>query len=160
MKQRVAVYPGTFDPITYGHIDVVERAAELFSRVIVLVAQNTTKTPLFSDDERYAMIKQVFRRHRRIRVDAFSGLIVDYARRHKAGAIIRGLRAMSDFEFEFQMALTNRKLERTIDTVFLVPDEKYTYLNSGIVREVALLGGDVSDFVPPMVRRKLLSKIR
>jgi len=160
MKQRVAVYPGTFDPITYGHIDVVERAAELFSRVIVLVAQNTTKTPLFSDEERHAMIKQVFQGHRRVRVDAFSGLLVDYARKHNAGAIIRGLRAMSDFEFEFQMALTNRKLERTIDTVFLVPDEKYTYLNSSIVREVALLGGDVSDFVPPMVRKKLLAKIR
>jgi pantetheine-phosphate adenylyltransferase len=160
MKQRVALYPGTFDPITYGHIDVVRRAAELFSRVIVLVAQNTTKTPLFSDDERYAMIKQVFRGHRRIQVDAFSGLLVDYARRHKAHVIVRGLRAVSDFESEFQMALTNRKLERTIDTVFLVPDEKYTYLNSSIVREVARLGGDVSGFVPPMVRRKLLAKVR
>ncbi len=160
MKQHVAVYPGTFDPITYGHIDVVNRAAELFSRVIVLVAQNTTKTPLFSDDERYAMIKQVFRGRRRIRVDAFSGLLVDYARTHKADVVIRGLRAVSDFEFEFQMALTNRKLERTLDTVFLVPDEKYTYLNSSIVREVARLGGDVSDFVPPTVRRKLLAKLR
>jgi pantetheine-phosphate adenylyltransferase len=160
MKQRVALYPGTFDPITYGHIDVVKRAADLFSRVIVLVAQNTTKTPLFTDDERYAMIKQVFRGHRRVRVDTFSGLLVDYARRHNAGVIIRGLRAVSDFEIEFQMALTNRKLERTIDTVFLVPDEKYTYLNSSIVREVALLGGDVSGFVPPMVRKKLLTKVR
>ena len=160
MKQHVAVYPGTFDPITYGHIDVVNRAAELFSRVIVLVAQNTTKTPLFSDDERYAMIKQVFRDRRRIRVDAFSGLLVDYARTHKADVVIRGLRAVSDFEFEFQMALTNRKLERTLDTVFLVPDEKYTYLNSSIVREVARLGGDVSDFVPPTVRRRLLAKLR
>ncbi|MCK5571749.1 MAG: pantetheine-phosphate adenylyltransferase [Bacteroidetes bacterium] len=160
MKQRIAVYPGTFDPITYGHIDVVKRAAELFSHVIVLVAHNTSKTPLFSDDERSAMIKQVFRNHRRIRVDGFDGLLVDYARKHNASVIIRGLRAVSDFEFEFQMALTNRKLSRALDTVFLVPDEKYTYLNSSIVREVARLGGDVSEFVPPTVRRRLLAKVR
>jgi pantetheine-phosphate adenylyltransferase len=160
MKQHIAIYPGTFDPITYGHIDVVERAAELFSRVIVLVARNTSKAPLFTDDERITMIREIFRDRRRITVDGFDGLLVDYARRKKAHVLIRGLRAVSDFEYEFQMALTNRKLAPTIDTVFLVPHEQYTYLNSSIVREVARLGGDVSDFVPPNVRRRLMAKLR
>lgn len=160
MDGRVAIYPGTFDPITYGHVDVVKRAAALFSRVIVLVARNTSKTPLFTDTERLDMVRQVFRRESRIEVDGFDGLLVEYARRKKAQVIVRGLRAVSDFEYEFQMALTNRKMSKTIDTVFLVPDERYTYLNSTIVREVARLGGDVSDFVPPVVLRQLLAKVR
>jgi pantetheine-phosphate adenylyltransferase len=160
MKSQIAIYPGTFDPITFGHIDVIERAAELFSRVIVLVAVNTTKTPLFSIDERLAMIREVLRHKKRVSVDCFDGLLVEYARRNKAGVIIRGLRAMSDFEYEFQMALTNRKLAPGIDTVFLVPHEGYTYLNSSIVREVARLGGDVSGFVPASVRRRLTKKLR
>ncbi len=159
MSAPIAIYPGTFDPITYGHIDVVERASELFARVIVLVARNSTKMPMFSDDERVAMIGEVFARNRRVTVDCFEGLLVDYARRRKAKVIIRGLRAVSDFEYEFQMALTNRKLAPTIDTLFLVPHEQYTYLNSTIVREVARLGGDVKDFVPPSVRKKLLEKV-
>ncbi len=160
MNKKVAVYPGTFDPITYGHIDVVKRATQLFSRVIVLVARNSSKTPLFSDDERIAMIREVFRRTAGVEVDGFDGLLVEYARRRKATVVIRGLRAVSDFEYEFQMALTNRKLAPAIDTVFLVPHERYTYLNSSIVREVARLGGDVSDFVPENVRRRLLDKLR
>lgn len=160
MKERIAIYPGTFDPITYGHIDVVNRATHLFSRVIVLVARNSSKTPLFSDDERVTMVRDVFRGRPSVEVDGFQGLLVDYAMRRKATAIIRGLRAVSDFEYEFQLALTNRKLAPKLDTVFLVPHEKYTYLNSSIVREVARLGGDVSDFVPPTVRRKLLAKVR
>jgi pantetheine-phosphate adenylyltransferase len=159
MKQQIAIYPGTFDPITEGHIDVVRRATALFPRVIVLVAKNTSKQPLFSDEERMTMIREIFKGHRRVAVDAFDGLLVDYARRQKAGVIIRGLRAVSDFEYEFQMALTNRKLARTIDTVFLVPDERYTYLTSSIVREVARLGGDVSDFVPPGVRKRLIAAV-
>jgi len=159
MKQQIAIYPGTFDPITYGHIDVVRRATALFPRVIVLVAKNPSKQPLFSDGERMTMIREIFKGHRRVAVDAFDGLLVDYARRQKAGVIIRGLRAVSDFEYEFQMALTNRKLARTIDTVFLVPDERYTYLTSSIVREVARLGGDVSDFVPPGVRKRLIAAV-
>jgi len=158
MTQRIALYPGTFDPITYGHIDVIRRAAELFPRVVVLVARNSSKRPMFTDGERAAMIREIFRRHRRVEVDSFNGLLVDYARRRKASVIIRGLRAVSDFEYEFQMALTNRKLAPTIDTVFLVPHERYTYLNSTIVREVARLGGDVSGFVPPGVRRRLIAK--
>ena len=159
MKQQIAIYPGTFDPITEGHIDVVRRATALFPRVIVLVAKNPSKQPLFSDGERMTMIREIFKGHRRVAVDAFDGLLVDYARRQKAGVIIRGLRAVSDFEYEFQMALTNRKLARTIDTVFLVPDERYTYLTSSIVREVARLGGDVSDFVPPGVRKRLIAAV-
>jgi pantetheine-phosphate adenylyltransferase len=159
MKTGIAIYPGTFDPITYGHIDVVLRATELFPHVVVLVAKNSTKRPMFSDEERVAMIREVFRKNRKVEVDLFDGLLVDYAKKKKAVALIRGLRAVSDFEYEFQMALTNRKLAPSIGTVFLVPHEKYTYLNSTIVREVARLGGDVSGFVPPNVRRRLLAKV-
>ncbi len=160
MSRTLAIYPGTFDPITYGHIDVVKRATRLFDNVIVLVARNSSKAPLFSDEERIEMIAEIFKKNRAIRVDGFDGLLVDYAQRKKATAIIRGLRAVSDFEYEFQMALTNRKLSPTFDTVFLVPDEKYTYLNSSIVREVARLGGDVAQFVPPGIQQRLRAKIR
>jgi pantetheine-phosphate adenylyltransferase len=160
MKQRIAIYPGTFDPVTNGHVDVVKRAVEMFDRVIVLVARNTSKAPLFSDQERMDMIAQVFRRHPRISVDVFDGLLVEYARRKGAQVIVRGLRAVSDFEYEFQMALTNRKLAPALHTVFLVPDERYTYLNSTIVREVARLGGDVSEFVPALVSKQLAAKFR
>jgi pantetheine-phosphate adenylyltransferase len=156
---RTAIYPGTFDPITYGHLDVIARASELFDRVIVAVAENTSKRPLFSDEERVAMIKSVVTKRPNIRVESFHGLLVDYAKRRKACAIVRGLRAVSDFEYEFQMALTNRKLAGSITTVFLMPHEQYTYLNSSIVREIALFGGDVSMFVPPPVRKVLLRKI-
>ena len=160
MKPILAVYPGTFDPITYGHIDVVERAAQLFSKLVILVARNTSKAPLFTDDERVAMIRELFRGRPSVEVDAFDGLLVEYARRRKASVIVRGLRAVSDFEVEFQMALTNRKLARELETIFLVPREQYSYLNSTIVREIARLGGDVSDFVPPIVRRRLRAKFR
>jgi pantetheine-phosphate adenylyltransferase len=160
MKPILAVYPGTFDPITYGHIDVVERAAQLFERVVILVARNTAKAPLFTDDERIAMIREVFRSNRSIEVDGFDGLLVDYARQRKASVIVRGLRAVSDFEIEFQMALTNRKMSKELETIFLVPREQYSYLNSTIVREIARLGGNVSDFVPPPVRRRLKAKFR
>jgi len=160
MKRQIALYPGTFDPITFGHIDVIDRAVELFSEVVVLVAQNTSKTPLFSIEERLAMIREVLRERKGVTVDCFDGLLVEYARHHKANVIVRGLRAVSDFEYEFQMALTNRKLAPTIDTIFLVPREGYTYLNSSIVREVARLGGDVSDFVPASVQRRLTQKLR
>lgn len=160
MTQRPAIYPGTFDPITYGHIDVVQRAVAMFPRLIILVARNPGKTPMFPDSERLAMVKEVFRGKKNISVDAFDGLLVDYARRTRATAIIRGLRAVSDFEYEFQMALMNRRLYREIDTVFLAPDERYTYLTSSIVREVARLGGDIDDFVPPVVRKRLRALTR
>lgn len=159
-RRPIAIYPGTFDPITYGHIDVVQRAAELFPKVIVLVARNPSKTPIFAVEERVEMIKEVFRGHRRVTIDVFDGLLVEYARSHRAGVLVRGLRAVSDFEYEFQMALTNRKLDADIDTVFLMPHARYTYLNSSIVREVARLGGDVSAFVPNNVRRRLIEKFK
>ena len=160
MSTRIAIYPGTFDPITHGHIDVVKRATALFSKVIVLVARNTSKAPLFNANERIEMIREVFKKNAKIEVDGFDRLLVDYAKRRGAAVIIRGLRAVSDFEYEFQMALTNRKMDGKIDTIFLVPDERYTYLNSTIVREIASVGGDVSDFVPPTVRRRLVAKMR
>ena len=149
------VYPGTFDPITYGHIDVIGRAREIFDVVIVTVARNTSKSPLFSAPERVAMIKETVRRFKNVQVEQFDGLLVNFARKKKATAIVRGLRAVSDFEYEFQMALTNRKLNSNITTVFLVPHEKYTYLNSSIVREIAMHGGDCSEFGPPNVHRYL-----
>ncbi len=152
---RVAVYPGSFDPITYGHIDVLERAGEIFDRVIVTVARNSSKQSLFSTEERVAMIVEAVARIRNAEVDTFEGLIVDYARSRSAVALVRGLRAVSDFEYEFQMALMNRKLAGDIATVFLMPNEKFTYLNSSIVRELARHRTSVEDFVPDNVRRAL-----
>ncbi len=157
---RIAIYPGTFDPVTFGHIDVIERAREIFDKVIVMVARNTSKTPLFSTEERVMMIKDVVKKYKNVEVESFQGLLVNYARKKKAKAIVRGLRAVSDFEYEFQMALTNRKLAEEITTVFLMPHEKYTYLNSSIVREIALMGGDVSEFVPASVKKALVKKIK
>jgi pantetheine-phosphate adenylyltransferase len=157
-RMRTVLYPGTFDPVTYGHLDVIDRAARLFDRVVVLVARNAGKHPLFTEEERVEMIRRAVRGRRNIRVDIFDGLLVRYAKKAGAVAIVRGLRAVSDFEYEFQMALTNRKLANDVTTVFLMPHEKYTYLNSSIVREVAGLGGDVGGFVPPHVRRMLAAK--
>jgi pantetheine-phosphate adenylyltransferase len=157
---KIAIYPGTFDPITYGHVDVIERAREIFDKVIVMVARNTSKTPLFNTEERVSMIKDVVKKYKNVEVENFQGLLVNYARKKKAKAIVRGLRAVSDFEYEFQMALTNRKLAGEITTVFLMPHEKYTYLNSSIVREIALMGGDVSEFVPASVKNALVRKIK
>jgi pantetheine-phosphate adenylyltransferase len=157
---KTAIYPGTFDPITYGHIDVIERACDIFDTVIVMVARNTSKTALFSVDERVRMIKDVVKKYKNVKVDSYHGLLVNYARQKKATAIVRGLRAVSDFEYEFQMALTNRKLAAEITTVFLMPHEKYTYLNSSLVREIAMMGGDVAQFVPPVVRTQFKKKLR
>ena len=159
-SERIAIYPGTFDPVTNGHVDVARRAAELFDKVIVCVAVNTLKAPLFTGAERVEMIRESVKDIKNIEVDEFKGLLVNYARKMDARAIVRGLRAVSDFEYEFQMALTNRKLCADIDTVFLMPHEKYTYLNSTIVREIARFGGDVGKFVPPHVKRRLLRKFR
>lgn len=158
---KIAIYPGTFDPITYGHIDVLERAIELFDKVIISVSQNSPKNTLFSDRERLDMIKNVTKKYPTIEAECFNGLMVEYARRKKATAVVRGLRAISDFEYEFQMDLMNRKIAKKykFTTVFLMPHENHTYLNSSIVRELARLGGDVSDFVPPYVKKCLTKKM-
>ncbi len=155
---NIAIYPGTFDPITYGHLDVIERAREIFDTVIVTVALNSSKKPMFSAHERIAMIKESVQKYKNVRVEQFDGLLVDFARKKKATTVIRGLRAVTDFEYEFQMALMNRKLNSSVTTVFLMPHEKYTYLNSSIVREIALHGGDLTEFVPPNVRKRLQQK--
>lgn len=157
---KIAIYPGTFDPITYGHIDILERAIKLFDRIIITIARNSSKNPLFTEKERLEMIAGVVKEYNNVEVDSFEGLLVTYARKKKATAIVRGLRAISDFEFELQMALMNRKLDDMVETVFFMPNEKYTYLNSSIVREIVRLGGEVSDFVPPLVRLALERKIR
>ena len=161
--QRLTVYAGSFDPITNGHLDLLERALKMFDHIIIAVAENPAKEPLFTLEERLELIRASLAYHaepHRIKVDSFKGLLVDYVEECGAMAILRGLRAVSDFEYEFQMALTNRKLAPSLHTVFLVPDERYTYLNSTIVREVARLGGDVSEFVPPLVRARLEAKFR
>ncbi|HMU43556.1 MAG TPA: pantetheine-phosphate adenylyltransferase [Ignavibacteriaceae bacterium] len=155
---RKVIYPGTFDPVTYGHIDIVKRASELFDWVVVTVAVNQSKQPLFSTIERVEMLKSSLKEFKNISVDSFDGLVVDHAHSVGATGIIRGLRAVSDFEYEFQMALMNRKLAEDIATIFLMPHEKYTYLNSSIVRNLASLKADVSEFVPAIVKEKLKLK--
>ncbi len=152
------IYPGTFDPVTYGHIDVIKRATELFEFVAVTVAINPGKKPLFSTDERVKMLKESLKEFQNVSVDSFDGLVVDHAKSVGATGIIRGLRAVSDFEYEFQMALMNRKLANDITTIFLMPHEKFTYLNSTIIRNLASLHSDVSDFVPPIVQSALRKK--
>lgn len=157
---KTAIYPGTFDPITFGHLDIIERASGMFDKVIVMVARNSAKQPLFNTDERMKMIKEAVKKIKSVTVESYDGLLVDFARKKKATAIVRGLRAISDFEYEFQMALMNRKLANEITTVFLMPHEKYTYLNSSIVREIARMGGDVSGFVPVSVKQAFGKKFR
>jgi pantetheine-phosphate adenylyltransferase len=157
---KIAIYPGTFDPITNGHLDIIERAIKVFDTVIVTIARNSTKNPLFSDKERLEMIREVVKGMKQVEVDSFDGLLVNYAKKRNATAVLRGLRAISDFEYEFALALTNRKLNDTLETVFLMPSERYTYLNSTIVREIARLGGDVSDFVPPIVKKAFDRKFK
>lgn len=155
----LAVYAGTFDPFTVGHIDIARRARRLFSRVIIAVSTNPDKAALFSVAERQRIIRDAVRGMRGVTIDSFEGLLVDYMRQRGARVVIRGLRALSDFEYEFQMALMNRKLNEEIETVFLMPHERYTYLSSRLVKEVALLGGDVSQFVTPMVERMLKERV-
>ncbi len=155
---KIAIYPGTFDPITNGHLDVIERAAAMFDRVIVVIAINSSKTPLFSKDERLEIATSALRHIENVEVELFSGLIIEHARKCGARAIIRGLRAVSDFEYEFQIALMNRKLEPSVTTIFLLPNEKYTYLNSSIIRELARYNQDVSEFVPAKAAEMLREK--
>ncbi len=158
-----AIYPGTFDPITHGHMDILNRAIKLFDEIIVTIANNPNKNPLFSTEERKSLIEKVLENHEdkhKVIIEGFDGLLVNFARNKKAIAIIRGLRAVSDFEYELQMALMNRRLADEISTVFMMPHEKYTYLNSTIVKEVARLGGDISNFVPHPVEEALMEKLK
>ncbi len=159
---KIAIYPGTFDPITNGHLDIIERASELFDEVIVALARNSQKSPLLREPERLELIEQslaeCFPHHTNIHAEAFQGLLVEYASACNATAVVRGLRALSDFEYEFQMALMNRKLAPSITTVFLMPHEEYTYLNSTIIRDLARYGKDVSGFVPKVVAAALREK--
>jgi pantetheine-phosphate adenylyltransferase len=157
---RIGIYPGTFDPITNGHIDIVQRSVMLFDKVIVAVTTNPAKSPLFDINDRIEMIQSSVKDLKNVEVESFDDLLVNYALKKSATAIIRGLRATSDFEFEFQMALVNRKLSEKLVTVFLMPNEKYTYLNSTIVKEVASFHGDVSRFVPPEINQKLIEKFK
>ncbi len=157
---QIAIYPGTFDPVTNGHIDLINRAHEIFSDVIVAVAHNPQKKPLFSFAERMAMLKQAVNGMEGVTVTHFDGLVVDFARKQKARVLIRGLRMLSDFEYEFQMALTNRKLAGDIETIFLMPHESYSYLSAKLIKEAAALGADISSFVPDYVDRALARKLR
>jgi len=155
---RRAVYPGSFDPVTNGHLDVIERAVRLFDEVLVAVARNEAKVGLFPVDERVKLLEEVTGHLPNVKVTRFSGLLVDFARENQIHSIIRGLRAVSDFEFEFQMALMNRKLDPGIETIFLMPKEEYTYLSSRIVKEIARLGGNVQAFVPESIATALRDK--
>jgi pantetheine-phosphate adenylyltransferase len=157
---RTAIYPGSFDPLTNGHLDVIQRAAKLFDRVVVAVAKNEGKNPLFTQNERLALVKQAAKHLPNVEADTFDSLLVEYVVSQKAQAIVRGLRAVSDFEFEFQLALMNRKLDESVETIFMMPKDTYTFLSSRIVKEIARLGGDVSAFVPPNVQSALHRKLK
>ena len=149
---RKAIYPGTFDPITFGHLDVIKRAAALYDKLLIAVAKSEEKKPLFTVTERIEMISEAVKIYDNVEVESFEGLVVDYAVRRQAKVVIRGLRMISDFEYEFQMALTNRKLNPGIETVFMMPNESYSYLSSRLIKEVSKLGADISKFVPSNVK--------
>jgi pantetheine-phosphate adenylyltransferase len=158
MSSKLVVYPGTFDPITHGHISVISRALKIFDRLVIAILNNPQKFPLFSMEERIQMIREVLKDQRHVEVDSFNGLLVDYVIQRKTNVVIRGLRALSDFEYEFQMALMNRKLNREVQSIFLMTDYKWFYTSSTIIKEAASLGGDVSGLVPPIVCKKLKEK--
>jgi pantetheine-phosphate adenylyltransferase len=157
-RQRIAIYPGSFDPLTNGHVDIITRGARLFDRIVVAILRNIEKSPLFSVPERVDIARSVFSDHAEVEVDTFEGLLVDYARTKHACAIVRGLRAISDFEYEMQMALMNRRLVGDVETVFMMPAETYSYVSSRLVKEVFALGGNVSGLVPPVVEQRLRQK--
>ncbi len=158
MSDKIAIYPGSFDPLTNGHVDIIQRGSRFFDRIIIAVLINLEKAPLFTVPERVAIAREVFRDWSNVEVDTFDGLLVDYARSRKASVIVRGLRAVSDFEFEMQMALMNRRLAPDVETVFMMPAEPYTYVSSRLVKEVVALGGSVNGLVPEIVERRLREK--
>jgi pantetheine-phosphate adenylyltransferase len=158
MTEIVAIYPGSFDPLTNGHVDIIQRGSRLFDRIVVAVLVNLEKAPLFTVAERVSIARDVFHDWPNVEVDTFDGLLVDYARRRQASVIVRGLRAVSDFEYELQMALMNRRLNDAVETVFMMPAEPYTYVSSRLVKEVVALGGSVHGLVPDLVERRLREK--
>ena len=159
MKSR-AVYPGTFDPVTYGHIDLIKRARKIFDEVVVAVAHNPGKGPVFTIEERMALLKQATRAMSGVRIDHFDSLVVDYVKRSGCRVMIRGVRMLSDFEYEFQMALTNRKFSENVETIFMMPSESYAYVSARLIKEAGALGADLSAFVPPYVAQALRRKLR
>jgi pantetheine-phosphate adenylyltransferase len=158
MQNVVAIYPGSFDPLTNGHVDIIRRGARLFDRIVIAVLINLEKAPLFTVPERVEIAREAFAGHANVEVDTFDGLLVDYARKRGAGVIVKGLRAVSDFEFEMQMALMNRKLNPEVETVFMMPTQPYTYVSSRLVKEVVALGGSVHGLVPESVEKRLREK--
>ena len=159
MKKTVALYPGSFDPPTNGHLDLIERGSKIFDQLVVAILRNPDKAPLFSLSERVIMLEALTEGFKNVQVDTFDGLTVDYAAKVNAGVVLRGIRAISDYEYELQMALMNRKLQPDLETVFMMPAEQYSYLSSRLVREVAQLGGSVKDLVPEMVEQRLREKL-
>jgi pantetheine-phosphate adenylyltransferase len=159
MKTSIAIYPGSFDPVTNGHLDLIERGEKMFDLLIVAVLRNAEKQPLFSVHERVEMLREVSKQWTAVEVDVFDGLLVDYARKRGAGVILRGIRAVSDYEYELQMALMNRKLEPRLETVFMLPGLSYSYLSSKLVREIAQLGASLNGLVPPIVEERLKAKV-
>jgi len=159
MKTSIAIYPGSFDPVTNGHLDLIERGEKMFDLLSVAVLRNAEKAPLFSVSERVEMLREVTKQWTSVEIDVFDGLLVDYARKRGAGVILRGIRAVSDYEYELQMALMNRKLEPRVETVFMLPGLSYSYLSSKLVREIAQLGGPMTGLVPPAVEQRLRAKV-
>ena len=159
MKKVIAIYPGSFDPPTNGHLDLVERGSKIFDELVVAILRNAEKTPLFSLGERRSMLQELTSKFKNVRVDTFDGLTVDYAAKVNASAVLRGIRALSDYEYELQMALMNRKLRPNLETVFMMPAEKYSYLSSRLMREVGRLGGNITGLVPELVEQRLREKL-
>lgn len=159
LSSKIAIYPGSFDPVTYGHIDIIDRASKVFDKLIIAVAHNTEKVTLFTVQERLEMLKRATRHLKNIAIDDFNGLTVDYARNHKSKVIIRGIRMISDFEYEFQLALMNRNLSKNIETIFMMPSESSLYISSKLIKEAAALGADVKRFVPDFVAKEIEKRI-